>query len=284
MSEMAHKIRGDIDQMKGILSNPFKIKKSRKEKPMKKNNKKTTVIYEEQEIAERFSKLKYYINDCENKLKNLVEIKDQISEERFNVLKKEYTETLDDLKPRFKELEELISNKMNLLIEKEKGISADLNQTQNKIDQEDKLLKVGAISQREYNENIRPLKESKLAILNKKKEIEKRLIILKDRDKYYSGDSPKLDKEKQATPAASPPVFYKNPSVAVVLSFLWVGAGQLYNGEIGKGIAFLIAYFISVILIFFLVGILTTPILLAWGLYDAYSSADRINKQLAASA
>ena len=42
-----------------------------------------------------------------------------------------------------------------------------------------------------------------------------------------------------------PPKFYKNPSIAVVLSFFWPGLGQIYNGEIGKGIAFLIAAGVS---------------------------------------
>jgi TM2 domain-containing membrane protein YozV len=30
------------------------------------------------------------------------------------------------------------------------------------------------------------------------------------------------------------PKFYKNLSIAVVLSFFWPGLGQIYNGKIGK--------------------------------------------------
>jgi TM2 domain-containing membrane protein YozV len=32
-----------------------------------------------------------------------------------------------------------------------------------------------------------------------------------------------------------PPIFYKNPSIATILSFFWMGLGQIYNGQIGKG-------------------------------------------------
>ena len=34
----------------------------------------------------------------------------------------------------------------------------------------------------------------------------------------------------------------KSPGVAAVLSFFWAGLGQIYNGEIGKGILFMILY------------------------------------------
>jgi len=42
------------------------------------------------------------------------------------------------------------------------------------------------------------------------------------------------------------PVFYKNPGIATVLSFFWMGLGQLYNGQIAKGIGFCIVYAITV--------------------------------------
>jgi len=51
-----------------------------------------------------------------------------------------------------------------------------------------------------------------------------------------------------------PPKFYKNPSIAVVLSFFWPGLGQIYNGEIGKGILFLIAAGVSAGLMWVLIG------------------------------
>lgn len=80
------------------------------------------------------------------------------------------------------------------------------------------------------------------------------------------------------------PVFYKNPGLAAVLSFFYMGLGQIYNGQIYKGIAFLIAYSISWLLMILLIGFLTTPILWFYGIYDAYKSAEKINVDIARSA
>ncbi len=78
-----------------------------------------------------------------------------------------------------------------------------------------------------------------------------------------------------------PPPMYKNPGLAAVLSFFFMGLGQIYNGQIAKGIAFIVIYSISWLLIFILVGFLTTPILFIYGMYDAYSSAEKINWDIA---
>ncbi len=80
---------------------------------------------------------------------------------------------------------------------------------------------------------------------------------------------------------AQPPVFYKNPSIAVILSFFYAGLGQLYNGQIGKGILFLLLYSASLALCWVVVGYVTTPILWIWGMVDANKSAHSINSQLA---
>lgn len=77
------------------------------------------------------------------------------------------------------------------------------------------------------------------------------------------------------------PVFYKNPGLAAVLSFFWMGLGQVYNGQIAKGVFFIILYGVSVLLMFILIGFITTPILWIWGMYDAYKSAEKINQDLA---
>ena len=75
----------------------------------------------------------------------------------------------------------------------------------------------------------------------------------------------------------NPPVFYKNPGLAAILSFFYMGLGQIYNGQIGKGIAFIVLYSISWVLIFIIIGLITTPILWIYGMYDAYKSAEKIN-------
>ena len=78
-----------------------------------------------------------------------------------------------------------------------------------------------------------------------------------------------------------PPVFYKNPGLAAVLSFFWMGLGQIYNGQVAKGIFFIICYGISFILMFIIIGFITTPILFIWGIVDAYRSAEKINRDIA---
>lgn len=73
----------------------------------------------------------------------------------------------------------------------------------------------------------------------------------------------------------------KNPGLATVLSFFFMGLGQIYNGQIGKGIIFIILYAISIALMFVIVGFITTPILWIWGLVDANKSAKKINEEMA---
>ena len=55
----------------------------------------------------------------------------------------------------------------------------------------------------------------------------------------------------------------KSPALAAILSFLIAGVGQIYNGQIGKGL-----------LIFF-----TSWLIIPWiiGIFDAYKTANRIN-------
>ncbi len=69
----------------------------------------------------------------------------------------------------------------------------------------------------------------------------------------------------------------KNPGVAAVLSFFWAGLGQIYNGEIGKGIIFLICYLVSALLMLAFIGFITTPILWIYGMVDAYKTAEKLN-------
>jgi tetratricopeptide (TPR) repeat protein len=64
----------------------------------------------------------------------------------------------------------------------------------------------------------------------------------------------------------------KNPSTAGVCSFFIPGLGQVYNGEAGKGLAFLIITPIATC--FFLY-----PGIVPWlvGMYDAYTTAKKMN-------
>lgn len=69
----------------------------------------------------------------------------------------------------------------------------------------------------------------------------------------------------------------KNPGVAAVLSFLFVGLGQIYNGQIGKGLVFIVVQIINIFLIFVVIGFITYPLFWIFGIYDAYDTAKKIN-------
>jgi TM2 domain-containing membrane protein YozV len=72
----------------------------------------------------------------------------------------------------------------------------------------------------------------------------------------------------------------KSEGVAAVFSFLFVGLGQIYNGQIGKGISFIIIGVICVFLMFLVIGFLLYPIFWIYNIYDAYDTAKKINAHL----
>jgi TM2 domain-containing membrane protein YozV/RNA polymerase subunit RPABC4/transcription elongation factor Spt4 len=69
----------------------------------------------------------------------------------------------------------------------------------------------------------------------------------------------------------------KNPGIAAVLSFLFTGLGQIYNGQIGKGIIFVVVGIVCLILVVVLIGIILYPLFWIYNIYDAYTSAKKIN-------
>jgi TM2 domain-containing membrane protein YozV len=81
-------------------------------------------------------------------------------------------------------------------------------------------------------------------------------------------------------PSMPPQTMYmekKNEGLAAILSFLFIGLGQIYNGEVGKGILMLIMGVFFAVLIFVLIGIPLYLILWVYGIYDAYNTAKQIN-------
>ena len=69
----------------------------------------------------------------------------------------------------------------------------------------------------------------------------------------------------------------KSEGLAAVLSFLFVGLGQIYNDEIGKGILFIIVGVIAVLTLFILIGFILYPLFWIYNIYDAYNTAKGIN-------
>lgn len=70
---------------------------------------------------------------------------------------------------------------------------------------------------------------------------------------------------------------FKNPGIAAVLSFFWTGVGQIYNGQIFKGIFLIVLQGINGLLMFVVIGFITYPIVWIWGMFDAYNTAKRMN-------
>lgn len=79
------------------------------------------------------------------------------------------------------------------------------------------------------------------------------------------------------------PITFKNPGVSAVLSALIPGLGQIYNGQIGKGIFFII---LSAMLIqAYLTGINAFGVIVSLGLwiyaiYNAYNFAILQNQKI----
>jgi TM2 domain-containing membrane protein YozV len=64
----------------------------------------------------------------------------------------------------------------------------------------------------------------------------------------------------------------KNPLIALILSLIITGVGQIYNGQVRKGVILLV--------VFFIVFVIFWPLaLIVWlfGMYDAYTTAGKIN-------
>ncbi len=78
--------------------------------------------------------------------------------------------------------------------------------------------------------------------------------------------------------AQQPP---KNPTLAAILSFLIAGVGQIYNGEVVKGIVIIVVQILNVVLMGIIIGFVTWPIVWIWSMYDAYKVAQRLNEQAA---
>lgn len=69
----------------------------------------------------------------------------------------------------------------------------------------------------------------------------------------------------------------KNPGLAALLSFLWTGLGQIYNGQVGKGFLLMVLDIVNFFLIFIGIGIITGLIIRIYSVSDAYTTAKRIN-------
>ena len=69
----------------------------------------------------------------------------------------------------------------------------------------------------------------------------------------------------------------KNPALCVLASFFLPGLGSLLCGSTTKGIVLLVCAFLSGLLMFVLIGLVTYPIVWILGMVFAYQDAQRWN-------
>lgn len=87
----------------------------------------------------------------------------------------------------------------------------------------------------------------------------------------------KMNYNARVCPNCGTKAIYRNPFVALVLSLVFPGLGQLYNNQHQKGIKLFIAGIISIILWFIVVGIILCILIWVYGMYDAFFTAKAIN-------
>jgi len=65
----------------------------------------------------------------------------------------------------------------------------------------------------------------------------------------------------------------KNPILALILSLIICGVGQMYNGQLRKGVIMLVATIIMAIVTLWPISL----IIVLYSMYDAYTTAQKIN-------
>ena len=71
----------------------------------------------------------------------------------------------------------------------------------------------------------------------------------------------------------------RNPLLAAILSLIIAGLGQIYNGQITKGVIFIVIQLINGALTAVLIGWLLLPLVGLWATVDAYMTAKRNNER-----
>ena len=107
----------------------------------------------------------------------------------------------------------------------------------------------------------------------------------KKKTKFCPSCGEKIDEKAEICPKCgvrvkelpAQPTVQKSAGLAVVLSFFIPGLGQIYNGQIGKGILFIIVGAILAFTMVVLIGFILYPLFWIYNLYDAYSTAEKIN-------
>jgi TM2 domain-containing membrane protein YozV len=71
----------------------------------------------------------------------------------------------------------------------------------------------------------------------------------------------------------------RNPILAAVLSLIVAGLGQIYNGQVTKGVIFIVVQLINGALTAVLIGWFLLPLVGLWAMIDAYMTAKHNNER-----
>ena len=71
----------------------------------------------------------------------------------------------------------------------------------------------------------------------------------------------------------------RSPLLAAVLSLIFSGLRQIYNGQVTKGVVFIVVQLIDAALTSVLIGFVLMPIFGLWAVIDAYLVAKRNNER-----
>ncbi len=69
----------------------------------------------------------------------------------------------------------------------------------------------------------------------------------------------------------------RHPGLAAVLSFIVPGLGQIYNGELAKGFAFVAGMIVSGLLCAIFIGFFLLIAVWIWAVIDAYRTAELLS-------
>ena len=72
----------------------------------------------------------------------------------------------------------------------------------------------------------------------------------------------------------------KSEALALILSLIIPGVGEMYDGKIGKGVVILLLAIISSALMFVLIGFILYPIVWIYSMVDSYNLAKQYNTLL----
>lgn len=100
---------------------------------------------------------------------------------------------------------------------------------------------------------------------------------LNENEKFCHNCGVNLNDDVNPTQTASNLSEKKTAIVSVILSFLFPGLGQLYNGQSTKGLYFIILSIVSWVLILIIIGAVLYVLVWLWSIVDAYQSAEAIN-------